>query len=71
LVPIIVDGETILVPPAGLGYEGRIQPPVIIKFEGLDRKKMSVTTALGIDIVGATERTPKVGLTHWIEREQR
>jgi hypothetical protein len=41
-----------------------------LRHGNLEKKEMSITTALGIGSVSVMERTPKIGLTHWIEREQ-
>jgi type IV pilus assembly protein PilY1 len=71
LIPITIDGETVLVPPTSWRFEGRLQPPVIQLLPGeMEVKSLSRTFNNQADIQQVWERGPRIGVVHWIEREQ-
>jgi len=64
-VQIVVNGQTINVPPSGLKLPGNIQPPAIIKLNETTEKKY-LSSSSG-EIVEITEKAAKIGIAYWME----
>jgi type IV pilus assembly protein PilY1 len=61
-------GEYILVPPTGKRYEGRLQPPVILRLPGTDAEKKYFSSSGGV-IEELTEKSARVGMIYWREHD--
>jgi len=61
-------GQYILVPPTGRRYEGRLQPPVILRLPRTDEEKKYFSSSGGV-IEEMTEKAARIGMIYWREHD--
>jgi Tfp pilus tip-associated adhesin PilY1 len=61
-------GQYILVPPTGRRYEGRLQPPVILRLPRTDSEKKYFSSSGGV-IEELTEKAARIGMIYWREHD--